>query len=82
MKHSPCCSDYKSHCWAGVYLSAVTPAFGWAKWRSCPVYEPPVQGLRPIPRRILRGNCGVTLQDNNWIADHERVDGEPWRPIQ
>ncbi|MFQ8737070.1 MAG: hypothetical protein ACLSAH_14560 [Bilophila wadsworthia] len=36
--------------------------------------------LRPHPRRILRGNAAVSVQDVLDRFSHERVDGEPLTP--
>lgn len=59
MKHSLLFWSRKSHCWAGVYLSAVT-LLCWRNGAPARCLRAAVRGCVPIPRRILRGNaCGV-----------------------
>ena len=69
-----------SHCWAGVYLSAVTLLWLGEMALLPAVYEPRFEVVSPSPAVSSVGTPVVSVQDVLARFSHERVDGEPLTP--
>ena len=80
MKHSLLFWSRKSHCWAGVYLSAVTLLWLGEMALLPAVYEPRFEVASPSPAVSSVGTPAVSVQDVLDRFSHERVDGEPLTP--
>ena len=81
MKHPLLFWSRKSHCWAGVYLSAVTLL--WLGEMALPARCLRAGSrLRPHPPPAVSsvGTPAVSVQDVLDRFSHERVDGEPLTP--
>ena len=80
MKHSLLFWSRKSHCWAGVYLSAVTLLWLGEMALLPAVYEPRFEVAPLSPSVSSVGTPVVSVQDVLARFSHERVDGEPLTP--
>lgn len=81
MKHSLLFWSRKSHCWAGVYLSAVTLLWLGEMGAPARCLRAAVRGWRPpSPAVSSVGTPAVSVQDVLDRFSHERVDGEPLTP--
>ena len=76
MKHSLLFWSRKSHCWAGVYLSAVTLLWLGEMALLPAVYEPRFEVASPSPAVSSVGTPAVSVQDVLDRFSHERLSPE------